>query len=152
MGSFLYWGDAEDDQIRRLGGQISTRQLARLLHRSEDAVRSRAKRLGVSLRSGGNGCPWTPEEDAVLKKHCKMKTFVELGEMLGRTAKSCEYRARNLGLLHAPKKKYHPPKRKADGKRRCHDCGRPTTDYRCAECWRKLRAAQNYSFEDEEIE
>lgn len=23
--------------------------------------------------------------------------------------------------------------------RRCHDCGRPTSDYRCRTCWRKLR-------------
>lgn len=25
--------------------------------------------------------------------------------------------------------------------RRCHDCGRPTPDYRCAECWRKIRGS-----------
>lgn len=24
--------------------------------------------------------------------------------------------------------------------RRCHDCGRPTTDYRCPKCWSKLRS------------
>ena len=23
--------------------------------------------------------------------------------------------------------------------RRCHDCGRPTTDYRCPKCWAKIR-------------
>lgn len=23
--------------------------------------------------------------------------------------------------------------------RRCHDCGQPTHNYRCAACWRKLR-------------
>lgn len=25
-------------------------------------------------------------------------------------------------------------------KRRCHDCGKPSDDYRCPECWNKLRA------------
>ncbi len=25
------------------------------------------------------------------------------------------------------------------GKRRCHDCGRPTFNYRCEKCWAKLR-------------
>lgn len=25
--------------------------------------------------------------------------------------------------------------------RRCHDCGRPTTDYRCPRCWARLRRA-----------
>lgn len=26
------------------------------------------------------------------------------------------------------------------GKRRCHDCGRPTWNYRCEKCWAKLRS------------
>ncbi len=30
--------------------------------------------------------------------------------------------------------------RKSEG-RRCASCGRPTTDYRCAACWAKLRQA-----------
>lgn len=30
--------------------------------------------------------------------------------------------------------------------RRCHDCGRPTTDFRCPKCWAKLRA--NYEYEE----
>lgn len=29
--------------------------------------------------------------------------------------------------------------KKAGITRRCHDCGRPTNNYRCAACWRKLR-------------
>jgi len=24
-------------------------------------------------------------------------------------------------------------------RRRCHDCGKPTNNYRCEECWRKIR-------------
>lgn len=24
-------------------------------------------------------------------------------------------------------------------RRKCHDCGKPTNDYRCPECWRKIR-------------
>lgn len=24
--------------------------------------------------------------------------------------------------------------------RRCHDCGKPTNDYRCPACWRRIRA------------
>lgn len=26
------------------------------------------------------------------------------------------------------------------GYRKCHDCGRPTTNYRCSACWAKLRS------------
>lgn len=29
--------------------------------------------------------------------------------------------------------------------RRCHDCGRPTTDYRCPRCWARLRRTGGYS-------
>lgn len=28
--------------------------------------------------------------------------------------------------------------RKARGVRACHDCGKPTINYRCASCWREL--------------
>ena len=29
--------------------------------------------------------------------------------------------------------------------RRCHDCGRPTTDYRCPRCWARLRSRGGYA-------
>ena len=35
--------------------------------------------------------------------------------------------------------------------RRCHDCGKPTTDFRCAECWRKLRRELDCGIEDDFI-
>ena len=33
--------------------------------------------------------------------------------------------------------------------RRCHDCGRPTTDYRCPACWARLRSRGGYAPKDE---
>lgn len=32
--------------------------------------------------------------------------------------------------------------------RRCHDCGAPTTDYRCPACWAKLRRKGGYNLQD----
>ena len=29
--------------------------------------------------------------------------------------------------------------------RRCHDCGAPTTDYRCQRCWARLRRTGGYA-------
>ena len=29
--------------------------------------------------------------------------------------------------------------------RRCHDCGQPTTDYRCPRCWARLRSKGGYA-------
>lgn len=42
-------------------------------------------------------------------------------------------------------KKTPAKRRKRMGERECHDCGRPTTDYRCPQCWEKYRgsAAEN---------
>ena len=34
-------------------------------------------------------------------------------------------------------------KRAGTSQRRCHDCGKPTTDYRCPACWDKLRAGRD---------
>ena len=36
-------------------------------------------------------------------------------------------------------------KRNSRYMRRCHDCGRPTTDYRCPRCWARLRSRGGYS-------
>ena len=30
--------------------------------------------------------------------------------------------------------------------RRCHDCGKPTNNYRCEECWQKIRAKRKGSY------
>ena len=30
--------------------------------------------------------------------------------------------------------------------RKCHDCGRPASDYRCSKCWAKLR--EKYKYEE----
>ena len=35
--------------------------------------------------------------------------------------------------------------------RRCHDCGKPTPDFRCPECWRKLRRELDCGIEDDFI-
>ena len=32
--------------------------------------------------------------------------------------------------------------------RPCHDCGAPTTDYRCPKCWAKLRRKGGYNLQD----
>ena len=141
------WSPEEDAQIRRLGGRLGGEALGRLMHRSADAVRKRARKLGVSLKTGGTGRFWTPEEDAVLREHALRTPWVEIADMLGRTAPGCEYRAKVLGLIHKPKKRYAPPKIR-EGMRACHDCGRPTYDYRCSECWKKIRAEQDYSYDD----
>ena len=142
------WTPEEDAQIRRLGGHIGAEALARLLHRSVDGVRKQARKLGVSLDTGGAGSFWTPQEDAVLREQALRRPWPEIAEMLGRSAQGCKHRARTLGLIHKPKKRYAPPRAK-EGMRKCHDCGCPTPDFRCQKCWARIRASGDYSCDDE---
>ena len=56
--------------------------------------------------------------------------------------------AKHIRYLNAkdkalPEIEENPPKRK------CHDCGRPTNNYRCAECWQRLREKQSRSYEQD---
>lgn len=38
-------------------------------------------------------------------------------------------------------------RRGQDPKRKCHDCGKPTTDYRCAKCLKKWRKKHNLAIQ-----
>lgn len=51
-----------------------------------------------------------------------------------------------------PKKPVDVPARQTLPKRACHDCGRPTTDYRCAACWEKLRRKLGLNLSGQELE
>lgn len=57
----------------------------------------------------------------------------DVAETLGRSVAAVKNR-----LL----KPYRPDARKF--KRKCHDCGKPCNDYRCPECWAKLRHSGGY--------
>ena len=39
--------------------------------------------------------------------------------------------------------------RKGSSLRRCHDCGKPTSDYRCKDCWEKYRSNDIWETFDE---
>ena len=45
-----------------------------------------------------------------------------------------------------------PQKKPSSGKRVCHDCGKPTTNYRCDECWAKLRRRNGLAIADTDEE
>ena len=99
-------------------------------------------------RHGGWSPPWTPAEDALLRQMIRDHPYAEIAEAIGRPPKGCQARAKALGLRHVPVKIYHPPAL-GEGARRCHDCGAPTTDFRCPRCWAKIRAENDWTMEDE---
>lgn len=138
------WTSEEDALLAELWHVLPVEQISERIGRSVKGIYRRATRLG--LTSGefqGLKVPWTPEEDRVLREHVGTMTYAEIGLLLGRTDKSVKARALHLCLRGGPKPRL--PKQKAH-MRKCHDCGRPTSDYRCAKCWAKLR--EKYKYEE----
>ena len=138
------WTPEEDALLAELWHVLSVEQISERLGRTVKGIYRRAHRLGLtSGEAQGLKVPWTPEEDAVLKANLGTMTFAEIGALLGRTDKSVKARALHLSLRGGPKPRLPKP---SAGQRRCHDCGRPTSDYRCAKCWAKLR--EKYKYEE----
>lgn len=93
---------------------------------------------------------WSLEEDAVLQRHYPTTSAPELAALLGREAEDIYLRARRLKLHkkgyedRLPAVRSRPESGAVDRRgnpvrRRCHDCGRPTSDYRCPKCRQKWK-------------
>lgn len=139
------WTREEDARLRELWSVLSVVQIAERLGRTPKGVYRRAGRIGLASGKARPGKAWTAGDDAVLRENAGTMTYAEIGALLGRTEKSVKQRALSLNVRGGAKPR--PPKLD-NVKRKCHDCGRPTPDYRCPACWRKLRAEKNYSMED----
>ena len=140
------WTPEEDALLAELWHVLSVEQISERIGRSAKGIYRRATRLGLTSGEQSVKVPWTPDEDAVLKEHLGTMTYAEIGALLGRTDKSVKARALSLQLRGGPKPRL--PKPSGKNMRKCHDCGKPTTDYRCPKCWAKLRAQHGYSAED----
>ena len=142
-----FWTPEEDRKLAELWHVLSVPEISERMGRTVKGVYRRANRLGLTGGERQEKRHWTPEDDAVLKANLGSMTYAEIGVLLNRTDKSVKARALSLQLRGGPKPRL--PKLKRDGSmRKCHDCGKPTTDYRCSKCWAKLRSKHGYSTED----
>ena len=141
-----FWTKDEDALLAELWPALSVAQISERLRRTVKGVYRRANRLGLTCGQPQAKKAWTPEDDAVLKEHLGTMTYAEIGALLNRTDKSVKARALSLQLRGGPKPRL--PKPSGKNMRKCHDCKKPTTDYRCSKCWAKLRAKHGYSAED----
>ena len=98
------------------------------------------------------GVPWTSEEDETLLRLRSLGWTYErcAGELPGRNKSSCSSRYLKLCKEGSSDTHRQTAKRESseqdelkplEGRRRCHDCGKPTADFRCAECWKKIRGS-----------
>lgn len=99
---------------------------------------------------------WTKDDVAKLVAMLRDgRTAEEAANALGRTAPAIwQYmRSHRQAFQGLPERRGGSRSRGAHMRggvytRRCHDCGRPTTDYRCPRCWAKLRSRGGYSTTD----
>ena len=131
------WTPEEDAVLRRLhSAGLGWATCSTALGRTEQACATRWRSLNTPRMSKGR--PWTAEEDETLRAIlAKGLSWSDAAARLpGRSSRACIMRGKVLGI--APLK---PILKRPDALsiRRCHDCGKPTTDYRCPKClvrWR----------------
>ena len=96
---------------------------------------------------------WTREEiETAARMYANGELLKSIGAVIGKHPDTVGYYIRRhpemfiseserKGLLQGKKVALPIPRYT----RRCHDCGRPTTDYRCPRCWAHLRRTGGYS-------
>lgn len=159
------WTPEDDETLcrMRLSGD-GFDVIARFLGRTEAACGSRFRKLrrgevvSGAVRRGeiesGMGRQsqfWTQEEDEAICDACRQRLpLASVAARIGRSEGACRARAAFLGISETRL----PPRPTPDcvSIRRCHDCGRPTTDYRCSSCRAQFRRKHGVSefWNDEE--
>lgn len=137
MAEAILWTPEEDAVLDRLhAAGLDWETCAVALGRTDRACETRWRNRH-RVRTGPN--PWTPEEDASLRSSLArgMSWTEAAGRLPGRSVRACMARGRILGVS-AQKPVLKRPG--ALSGRRCHDCGKPTSDYRCPACLARWRA------------
>lgn len=94
------WSASDEAELRRLYPKLPVPEVARRLNRTQTAVRSRAKVLGVTR--GRRRRYWTPEEDGLLRTRYAREFTKAIAADLGRPTRSVYQRAAALGLRKDP--------------------------------------------------
>jgi hypothetical protein len=129
------WSDKEDAVLRENWPKMLARDIVDLLPgRTLKAIYSRAETLRLAdaygLHNRGPKPKSKPEPEPKMEPKPKPRTKA------ARPARKrpTESKPTPIGKM-----------------RRCHDCGKPTPDFRCPECWRKLRRDLDCGVEDDFI-
>lgn len=95
---------------------------------------------------------WSDEEiETAARMYAAGESYTRIGQALKKTGGAVRcyiYDHRELFLEPLVKRKITLGKASRQitrDIRRCHDCGRPTTDYRCPRCWARLRRRGGYA-------
>jgi len=112
------WSATDDGRLRRLATLRSPAEIGQVLGRSPEAVRRRARTLGLASgpapRPPRAGARWSREEDALLRLHAGMNPGA-LALRLGRSDQAVVTRLRQLGLREGRARSPHHPAPTDDG-------------------------------------
>lgn len=127
------WSAEEEAVLRENWPKMFARDIVDLLPgRSLKAVYSRAETLGLANAYGLHNRGPNPKPRPEPKLEPEPKPKPKAARPARR--RPTESRPAPVGKM-----------------RRCHDCGKPTWDFRCPDCWRKLRKDLDCGIEDETI-
>ena len=106
------WTAADDAGLARVLAVRSIDEAARLLGRTPEAVRRRARKLGIAasgpVENERAGERWTADEDELLVLHAGLNPAV-LAALLGRSDQAIAGRLRRLGLRAGRRRSPHHP-------------------------------------------
>lgn len=96
---------------------------------------------------------WSEDEiETAARMYAAGDSYRSIGAAIGKHPDAVRYYIRaHMEFFPEPQGKKDLPRGKASYRqitrymRRCHDCGRPTTDYRCPRCWARLRSRGGYA-------
>lgn len=96
---------------------------------------------------------WSDDEiETAARMYAAGESYARIGKEIKKTGDAVRYYIRaHMEFFPEPQERKDILRGKASYRqitryiRRCHDCGRPTTDYRCPRCWARLRSRGGYA-------
>ena len=93
-----HWSISEDREIERLLPVMKPEEIAEMIGRTEQAVKQRCRRLGLSIKCDWRK-RWTRAEELILVNMSKkQKNAISIAEVLGRTPRSVRSHAGYMGV------------------------------------------------------
>lgn len=89
----------EAEFIKANACKLNVSQIAVALGRTEDSVRSKSKRMKISLATKVR--PLSTEEQIFIEKNYKVMTYREIGELINRSEEQTRWHTRTLGFKKA---------------------------------------------------
>jgi hypothetical protein len=96
------WTEDEETQLAQLWSEMSSGELAPILDRSPQALKTKAMHLGLKSGRKPNAYRpdiWLSDELEFLRQNYQIMSYAEIGKALGRTKAAVDHKASDLKLV-----------------------------------------------------